>query len=315
MSIKAHIVAFNANEYCDLLAPMFPEVEFTFDLARGSFSDPTYECEILISFGLILKAEIFRRNKKLRWVQTLGTGTDGVDDQPDLVADAILTSMRGIHAPQMTEMAFLMMLALNRDLPKMLDNQRGHVWQRWPGLILEGKTIAVLGLGLIAEALVTRCKAFDMKVVGITGTPRLVEGFDEIRTYDDLPGAVADADYVLVLTPNKLTSKRLVDAEPLAAMKPTAFLINLARGGIIDEGALIEAIQDKQIAGAGLDVFDAEPLPEDSPLWSLDNVIITPHMGGMSEAYVRQAMVVLEHNMRAYLDGRPGDMINRFERQ
>ena len=95
-------------------------------------------------------------------------------------------------------------------------------------------------------------------------------------------------------------------------MKPSAYLINLARGGVIDEAALVDAVQAKRIAGAGLDVFDTEPLPASSPLWDLDNVIITPHMGGMSEAYVDQAMRVITHNMDCYLDGRAADMINRF---
>jgi D-2-hydroxyacid dehydrogenase (NADP+) len=314
MTVKAHIAAFNANEYCDLLDPMFPGVEFSHDLAAASFSDPIYACEILIAFGVMLNSEIFERNKSIKWVQALGTGTDGIDDQPGLRPDAVLTSMRGIHAPQMSEMAFLMMLALNRDFAKIQDNQRARVWRRWPGKILEGKCIAILGLGIIAEALARRCQAFDMTVVGFTGTVREIDGFDEVRPYDALPGGLEDADYVVVLSPGSDPNKRLLDAPCLAAMKPSSFLINLARGGVIDEGALVAAIRAKSIAGAGLDVFDAEPLSDTSPLWGLDNVIITPHMGGMSEAYVDQAMDVISHNMRCYLDDRPGDMQNRFTR-
>ncbi|MBT4118582.1 MAG: hypothetical protein HOE84_19335, partial [Rhodospirillaceae bacterium] len=232
MTIKAHVVAFNANEYCDRLGPLYPDVAFSYDLAKGTFSEVTYECEILISFGLILNAEIFRRNQNIRWVQALGTGTDGIDNQPDLAPGAVLTSMRGIHTPQMTEMAFLQMLAFNRNLPKILDNQRDHVWQRWPGKILEGKRVAILGLGLIAEALSKRCKAFGMEVIGITGTPREADGFDAVRAYDDMPGAVADADYVVVLTPHRADTIGLVGGECFAAMKSTAFLINLAHGGV-----------------------------------------------------------------------------------
>jgi phosphoglycerate dehydrogenase-like enzyme len=312
VTVKAHIVAFNANEYCDRLGPLYPELVFSHDLTAAAFSDPIYECEILIAFGVMLNAEIFAANKSIKWVQALGTGTDGIDDQPGLSPGATLTSMRGIHAPQMSEMAFLMMLAFNRNLAKILDNQRNREWQRWPGKILEGKRIAILGLGLIAEALAKRCKAFDMEVVGITGTLREVENFDDVRPYDALPGAISDADYVVVLSPGSGPNKRLVNAECLAAMKPSAYLINLARGGVIDEAALVDAVQAKRIAGAGLDVFDTEPLPASSPLWDLDNVIITPHMGGMSEAYVDQAMRVITHNMDCYLDGRAADMINRF---
>ncbi|NQV57820.1 MAG: D-2-hydroxyacid dehydrogenase [Rhodospirillales bacterium] len=314
MTVKAHLVAFNANEYCDLLAPMFPEVKFTYDLGGKNTSDAAFECEILIGFGVELNGKIFERNKNIRWVQGLGTGMDGINNRTELSADTITTSMRGIHGPQMTDMAFLLMLSFNRNFPKILDNQRSHKWQRWPGLILQSKTVAILGMGIIGGELAKKCKAFGMKIIGFSRTPRGADDYDQVFSYDDLAANIGAADYVVVLTPYTPGSKHLVGADVLAAMKPSAFIINLARGSVIDDAALIDALAEKSIAGAWLDVFAAEPLAEGSPLWDMENVIITPHMGGMSEDYVAQAMQVIEVNMRAFLDGREGDMINRVER-
>jgi phosphoglycerate dehydrogenase-like enzyme len=312
---QVHIVAFNANEYRDALAAKYPDFAFTFDLEHRRLSPPIYACEVLIAFGNMLTDEVFRRNKRLRWVQSLGTGLDGLVDRADLGSDVVLTSMRGIHGPQMSEMAFLMMLSLNRDFERVLENQRNRHWHRWPGRILEGKTIGILGVGLIAEALARRCKAFDMRVVGITGTPRQLADFDEIRDRAALAGAVGDLDYLVVLTPHTVANRKLVDGEIIRAMKPGSVFINLARGGVVDDDAVVAALRSGHLAGAGIDVFETEPLPSTSPLWEVENLILTPHMSGMSEAYVRQALAVIEPNFEAYLAGRPDDMINRVDRQ
>ncbi len=208
-----------------------------------------------------------------------------------------------------------MMLSINREFETVMENQRYRHWHRWPGRILEGKTIGILGVGLIAEALARRCKAFDMRVVGITGTPRQLPDFDEMRDRCEFAGAVGDLDYLVVLTPFTPTNRKLVDGEVIAAMKPGSVFINLARGGVVDDDAVVAALGKGHLAGAGLDVFETEPLPSTSPLWDVENLIVTPHMSGMSEAYVRQALAVVEPNFEAYLAGRPDDMINQVERE
>jgi len=253
---------------------------------------------------------VFARNKSLKWVQALGTGVDGIADRKDLADDVILTSMRGIHGPQMSEMAFMMMLALNRNFGRVLDNQKNKRWERRPPQVLEYKTIGILGVGLIAEVMAKRCQAFDMNVVGITGTPRDVPGFKEIRKKENLPQVVGDLDYLVVLSPMTPDNAKLVDEAVFKAMKKSAYLINLGRGGVVDDGALIDALKNDEIAGAGLDVFEQEPLPPDHPFWEMDNIIVTPHMAGMTETYVSQALPVIEANLKAYRDGEIENMVN-----
>ncbi len=153
-----------------------------------------------------------------------------------------------------------------------------------------------------------------MRVVGVTETPREVPGFDRVFARADLKAAVAEADHVVVLTPHSPQTHNLVDAAVLGAMRPDAFLINLARGGVVDEAALLEALDDGQIAGAGLDVFATEPLPAQSPLWRHPKVLLTPHVGGMSDVYEEQVMPILIHNLDAFVSGRLEDLQNKATR-
>lgn len=311
---KVHICAFNADEYKQSLDPLFPGIRISIGRSYNDLGEGVDDCEVLIAFGPILNDRVFQRNKKLKWVQSLGTGVDGIFDQPSLSPEIPITSMRGIHGPQMSELAFLLMLALNRNFPKILDNQKQHSWDRWPGLILEHKSIGIWGVGTVAGALAKRCKAFDMKVIGFTRTAREVQYFDQIVDLKNVLSAIRQLDYLVVLAPYTPENEGIVNSSVFSEMKESAYIINLARGKVVDDKALIQALKNGEIAGAGLDVFTKEPLPSSSPLWDLDNVIITPHMGGMSESYVRQAMPVLEHNLKAYLENDYGRMLNKVVR-
>jgi phosphoglycerate dehydrogenase-like enzyme len=152
-----------------------------------------------------------------------------------------------------------------------------------------------------------------MTVLGVSRTEREVEHFDRIYPRSQTREAVALADYFIVLAPHSRENDRIINAGVIAAMKPDAFLINVSRGGVVDEDALIDALRRGAIAGAGLDVFSSEPLPKDHPLWSLDNVIVTPRVGGMSDVYVEQCLPQLRQNLRAYVEGDRAGMINRVE--
>jgi len=170
--------------------------------------------------------------------------------------------------------------------------------------------VVILGVGAIAEHLAPLCKGFGLTVLGISQSQRSVVGIDRMYPRERMKDAVGLADYFVVIVPYSSETDRIVDRSVLAAMKPSAFFINVARGGVVDEAALVDALRNKQIAGAGLDVFEIEPLPEDSPLWGLENVIITPKVGGMTDVYVEQTAPIVGHNLRAYRDGRSSDLIN-----
>jgi phosphoglycerate dehydrogenase-like enzyme len=210
----------------------------------------------------------------------------------------------------MSELVFLDMLSLARNYPRILENQRAKRWERWPQPLLAGKTAVIVGVGAIAQSLAPRCQAFGMNVYGVTATTREVAGFDRIFSRHELHQAAAMADFLVLLVPYSAETDNLIDAAVLKAMKRTAFLINVARGGVLEEQALQAAVRERRIAGAALDVFRQNPLPPDSPLWCEERILITPHLGGMSDVYLEQCYPIVLTNLRHYLAGQMDQMIN-----
>jgi D-2-hydroxyacid dehydrogenase (NADP+) len=202
------------------------------------------------------------------------------------------------------------MIALMRDFKRNLANQAEAKWDQWGQPILEGKTIVIVGLGLLAEHLAERCKLFGMTVLGVSSGRGSAPHFDEVHPRSELANLAARADFLMLLVPYSPETHHLINRDVIGAMKPTAFLVNLARGGVVDEAALIEHLQAGLIAGAGIDVFSQMPLPPDNPLWRMPNVIITPNIGGRSDNFLEQTMAVLEPNIAAFTQGRLKDMRN-----
>ena len=270
--------------------------------------------DVLVTFGphlLDRAGHVFANAPRLKWVQAMGTGVDNIAEIPTLGKDVILTNIHGIHGTPMSEAAIMAMLALSRELPRQLRNQDKHNWERFAPCLINGRTAGILGVGAIAEALAPRLKVMGMKVVGISASARSVPGFDEMRPRADLLNAVRDLDHLILLAPYSAETHHLVNADILAAMKPAAFVINLARGGVVDEQALIDALLEKRIAGAALDVFSREPLPPDHPFWSMHNVLISPHLGGMCQDSARDTAPTLVENMGFFLSGEFDRMRNR----
>jgi phosphoglycerate dehydrogenase-like enzyme len=266
--------------------------------------------DVLLTFGPMLKDEVFRDAPELKWIQALGTGVDGVIDQPSLRPEVVISNIRGIHGAPVSEAALLGMLALSRRLPDSIRYQNKRSWTRWPPKLIDRKTVGIYGVGLIAEALAPRCKALGMTVVGFTSTKRELPGFDRMHLRSELLEVAKELDYLVLLVPYSDETRHIIDARVFAAMKPTSYLINLARGGIVDEEALMQALEGSQIAGAALDVFQEEPLPADHPLWTTKNVIITPHLGGFCDVYAERALPTIAHNMDCFLRGDIDSMIN-----
>jgi len=310
--MKSILIAHHdCSKYAETLAPELDGFEVLLaDSLKSAGENLLGKAQIIMALGPSFNEDVIGAAKNVEWIQALTTGTDGITECRNLSGEVLITSTRGIHGPQMSELTLLLMLALTRRLPRVLANQAAHKWERWPQSILDGKTVAVLGIGAIAEHLAPICKGFGLTVLGVTQSPRQVAGFDRIYRRDELKDAVAQADYFVVIVPHSPETDKIVDRAVLDAMKPSAFFINVARGGVVDEEALIEVLREGRIAGAGLDVFETEPLPEDSPLWALDNVIITPKVGGMTDVYVEQTTPIVRHNLRAYREGRLSDLIN-----
>jgi phosphoglycerate dehydrogenase-like enzyme len=302
-----------ADHYRDEVRSKFPDVEVHTALTREDVqSDVAARVDAMWGIGTqrIFGDEVVAKAGRLKWIQAFTAGTDGILGLPSLRRDIQVTCMRGIHGPQMSEMAFLFMIGLARNAPRILRSQQKGVWDRFEQVMLHGKTVAIVGIGIIGADLALRARACGMRVVGVSRTPRELEGFDEMLSYERITAAAAKADFLVVVTSYSAETHKLIGRKVLDAMKPSAYLVNISRGGVVDEEALLETLQARRIAGAGLDVFATEPLPQGHPFWTMDHVMVTPHQGGGSDFMPALQTEILEHNLRCFLDGRMKDMMN-----
>ena len=314
MNLKILILDPHAEIYRDRLRAEFPTLQFVLAHNAAELPADLSAIDVLISFGIGLKDEFYQRATGLKWVQCLATGVDHVLLCPSLKPEALLTSGRGIHGAPMRETIVFLMMGVAREARRLAEAQKAHIWERRHWSLFCGKTAVIVGVGVIGIATAKLLKAFDMHVVGLTRTPRAIEGFDEIMPTDQLEAAAARADYLINILPATKDNLLLFDGAIFAAMKSSAYYISAGRGQTVDEPALIEALRERRIAGAGLDVFPSEPLAADSPLWDLPNAFILPHLGGYTSEYEELILPLIVENMRLFLSGRQSDMENIVRR-
>ncbi|HUS16186.1 MAG TPA: D-2-hydroxyacid dehydrogenase [Chloroflexia bacterium] len=245
----------------------------------------------------------------IRWVQLTSAGVDHMIEAGLFRArpDVAVTTASGIHAVPISEHVIAGILAFARGFVGAMHAQREARWDRYAPDEAAGKTLGIIGYGPIGRRTARLAAALDMHVQVLRNTPQPAPEPPVERFYrpDELHELLAASDYVLLAAPNTPATHHLIDAAALAAMRPGAVLINIARGGLVDEPALIAALQGGQIKGAALDVFAQEPLPADSPLWGMPNVLITPHLAGANPHYNRRATELFCENLRRYLAGAP----------
>jgi phosphoglycerate dehydrogenase-like enzyme len=306
----------DAEQYTDALAPRFPSVRFigirTVDEMAARIGE-LGAAEVLITKGRSMRPDIIDQLPELRWVQSLLAGVDRFASVLRFRPGIILTSTRGMHATQMAEMALTQMLVLARDVPRSVRNADQHLWERWSPHVLRDKCVGVVGLGASGQEVGRLCEAVGMRAIGVSRTPGQRASFDEVYGYESLAEAASIVDFLVLTLPYLPDTEGIVGEAVLSAMKPSSFLINIARGGVVDEDALVRALQRHGIAGAALDVFRTEPLPPGSALWDLPNVFLTSHMAGMSEHYVEQALRIVQPNLDCYLSRKTNEMANRVE--
>ena len=305
----------DADWLCDKLRGHCPDYAFLGESGARVPAETAATAEILCALAPRITPDLIRAMPRLEWVQALTTGVDNLLAMEALDPGVTITNARGIHGSQMSELAILLMMAAARRFPLTVANQARGAWERWPQPLLQGKTACIVGLGVIAEALAERCRAFGVTLVGVSDGRSELPGFAQIFRRSALAQAVAGADFVVVVVPYAPETHHLVDAKILAAMKPSAILVNISRGGCVDEAALEHALSSGAIGGAALDVFETEPLPSESPFWSMPNVIVTPHIGGMSDIYAEQVLPVVAENLAAYAKGGASALKNRVERK
>lgn len=302
MSKRVLIFDKQADWLCGQLGMLCPRYAYLPEAGEAVAPERAADASILCALAPRIAPELVRAMPQLEWVQALTTGVDNLLSMDALPPRVTITNSRGIHGPQMSELAILLMLASTRRFPDMVHNQSRGVWDRWPQPVLSGKTVCIVGLGIIAEALAERTNAFGMRIIGVSDGRTEVAGFAKIFPRSGLTEAVSEADFVVVVVPYTPETHHLIGDRVLRAMKRGAVLINVSRGGCISEAALETALRSGHIAAA-LDVFETEPLPASSPFWSLPNVIVTPHIGGMSDIYAQQVLPIIADNLEAYATG------------
>jgi phosphoglycerate dehydrogenase-like enzyme len=265
----------------------------------------------------------------LRWIQLDTAGFDHVLQSPYADSDVAVTNLAGVAPPNMAEYALMMMLAFSHRLPNIMHNQTQRNWGdssfRWNTFMpseLLGKTVGVVGYGAIGREIGRICHAFGMRVLAMAPSlnslqvkpltyqvPSLVDlpgkDPDAFYTPDQLIEMLPQCDYVVLVCPHNPATHHLLNTVTFAAMKPGAVLVNIARGGVVDESALIDALRSGRLSGAALDVFEQEPLPPDSPLWDMPNVIISPHIAGYTSRYFQVVYDIFSTNIQRYLAGEP----------
>lgn len=287
------------------LAPMFPELTFQAAYSLEDSMKLAPETHVFIGVAPHVPPELIGAMKQLEWVQTLTTGVDNFVTMEELPIDVPVTNIVNVQGPQVSETALMLMMSLARNLPTMFEAQKVARWERWMQSALFGKTLCILGLGNISETLALYAKTLGMKVIGVSDSRLNAPNVNHIYSRKELKKAAAKADFLVVLVPLSNETYHIINANVLSAMKPTGFLLNLARGSCVDEAALIEALHAGAIAGAGLDVFEREPLNREEPIWSAPNVIITPHVAGFADIFEEQCFPTVIANLKIYCEQGP----------
>lgn len=250
--------------------------------------------------------EVFADADQLKWIQATAAGMDVLLSPEVKARNILVTNASGVHAPQVAEMAWALTLSIARGVALYVKQQREHHWEWGPLYDIDGQTAGVIGLGGIGRRYARVAAAFGMKVLAVDAHAVSAPDFvDSLWGMDRLDELIERADVILTSCPYTDETHHLINAERIAKMKPTAIVVNIARGGIIDEDALSVALLEGRIAGAGIDVCETEPLPSDSPLWDVPNLVVTPHCGGLGPARMGRLAQFFCENLRRYLDAEP----------
>lgn len=250
------------------------------------------------------------QNDSLRWVHAVQAGAGALVTAarltPKQLERVTVTTSAGVHAEPLAEFAMLGLLTGSQDLARLQRLQREHEWSdRHATAQLNGATCLIVGAGEIGKAIAVRAKAFGMGTIGLKRRVEPVEHFDEMVGEEELLDVASRADYLVVTLPGTKQTEHLVDADVLAACKPGVVVVNVGRGSVIDEQALIAALRSGHVSSAALDVFEKEPLDAGSPLWDMPNVIVSPHSAALDVGEERRVAALFCENLRHYLDGEP----------
>jgi phosphoglycerate dehydrogenase-like enzyme len=274
--------------------------------------------QVLFDFGPLDLAPMLRSRPRLEWIQATSAGVGRFAERLGLLdSDVVVTTASGVHARPLAEFALLGMLLFGKDALRLTREQQDRRWQRHAGEEIRGKVVCVVGLGSIGIEVARLAHAFDARVTGVVrelrGRTAAELGVDELTDSSGLDRLLGDADVVVLATPHTQETHRLLDARRIGLLKPGAVVVNVARGDVIEEAALVEALATGRLRGAALDVFEQEPLPPESPLWGLPNVFVSPHSASTVAAENGRIVDLFRDNLARYLRGE--ELVNVLDKE
>lgn len=299
-------------EHLAAIRRVAPDLEIVETTNSDQLSTALPKADILLGWNRDLSPDMWNKLPQLRWVHVFSAGVEGLLSPEFKASRVVLTNSRGAHGIPIAEHVMAMLLSWERNLSGYARNQVVHQWERLNSREIYGRTLGILGLGGIGRQVAVRAKGFGLRVVGLrrsaaeTGGDARSDGYAEaLFGPEQLHQFLAELDYLVIAAPLTSATRGMIGAAELAAMRSDAVLINIARGPIVDEAALVESLKGGQLRAALLDVFDKEPLPAGSPLWDLPNVMITPHSSANSHRTVDRGMEIFLENLRRFREGRP----------
>lgn len=296
------------EKHVETVRNAMPDAEVRMASSGQELIGAGFDADILICWvtggGLCIVEDYCRWSKNLKWIHGLSAGVEGVTQTSIAEIPGLrLTNAKGIHGIPISETVMGYLVSTIRMLPAVRENQKKHHWIRLIPEEMYSKTVTILGIGSIGQAIAKRCKAFDMTVLGVKRSPAELSNVDEVLTEERMDEAISRADIVVMVLPATGATEKIFDAEKFALMKEGALFVNVGRGQTVDTDALVDALASGRLGGAMLDALDPEPLPEDHPLWDMENVVISPHMSAQSMLYMDRAFEVFADNVPYFLRG------------
>jgi len=290
----------------EIIKDIIPDWELIVSKDKEIYQGHAKDAEIIAGWKKGLEEHCLTTDSKLKWLQTWSAGVDSLPLELLQSKKITLTSANGVHAYPISETIFALMLGLTRKIHTYVKNQQAKTWHHaHMGLEMHEKTVGIIGVGEIGKETAKIAKAFGMKVLGVRYSGKPADNVDEMYTLDQLSLLLPKCDYVVVTLPHTKETHQLFGPEQFNQMKASSFFINIGRGEIVVEDVLVKALQEGVISGAGLDVFETEPLTAESPFWEMENVIITPHTSGSTEHYNKRVIEnILIPNLKLYMDGK-----------
>jgi phosphoglycerate dehydrogenase-like enzyme len=319
--LKHRFALWTAPEwFVENLRQAFPDIDFTHRRNYDTIDQDIEGADVVVSWSLT--AEQLTHAKHLRWIHSTAAAIHQLMIPEIINSDILVTNARSVHGPVVAEHVLSLMFALAKRLPSAIHFQQQHVWgqeamtrEQPPIRELRDSTLGLIGTGSIGGHVAAIASAIGMRVLAVRANPQ--KGIDwlppndptrsqhRVRGPKDLHKVLGESDFVVISAPVTSATNKLIDAHALAAMKRGCYLINIARGALIDQQALTKALQEHKIGGAALDVLEEEPLPKDSPLWDLDNVLITPHQAGIAHKLWERQYALFSQNLRRFQMGAP----------